>query len=472
MTESIKQPIPVIESLKSEIKTLKKENRILKSRYDSAISNWRHAERLHDAAEALRTNAERKKTEMEKNFKLVVDVAMDGIAIIQDDVIKYANSSLSTMFGYRIVDFIQLRPGDLLCHEEHTDTDSKVFYTNDNLAGEKDNSFVYQVTPKIKNNKSFHAEISISEIIYNDQLANMYIVRDISARKQAEEALIKAKERDAHARLQEYYAYQAGVSEMSTTILHNIGNAITGLKYLSTNIMDYAVEIQHIGELANIASGKIDDNNDAINPRQVLKEISHTLTKLSKQHIQSDSSAISDAVNHISEIIRIHQSAARHETLATSANIYNLITDSLRIIEDSVRKCNINITLDICERLIETDTVIPGSQFMQTLINLVKNSIEAIIDNKTLKTQGTISICAVIEDNNIILTVNDNGCGFDNADTTKAFRFGYSTKERGTGYGLHSAAIFTQSIGGSIHIKSDGKDMGANISMIMPLVHL
>ena len=40
------------------------------------------------------------------------------------------------------------------------------------------------------------------------------------------------------------------------------------------------------------------------------------------------------------------------------------------------------------------------------------------------------------------------------------FRHGHSSKERGSGFGLHSAATFVQSRGGTVAAQSEGKSSG------------
>jgi signal transduction histidine kinase len=69
------------------------------------------------------------------------------------------------------------------------------------------------------------------------------------------------------------------------------------------------------------------------------------------------------------------------------------------------------------------------------------------------------------------ITVQDNGIGFDPATAASLFRFGFSTKARGSGFGLHSVAVFAQESGGSARLESDGIGQGARLIVELPFAN-
>jgi len=73
-----------------------------------------------------------------------------------------------------------------------------------------------------------------------------------------------------------------------------------------------------------------------------------------------------------------------------------------------------------------------------------------------------------IEGGRIRFSVEDNGAGIAPEQKDNLFRFGYSTKLRGTGFGLHATALFVQDLGGSITLDSDGPNLGATLIMELP----
>ena len=62
---------------------------------------------------------------------------------------------------------------------------------------------------------------------------------------------------------------------------------------------------------------------------------------------------------------------------------------------------------------------------------------------------------------NLVLSVKDNGIGFSPKEKQNLFKFGYSTKSKGTGFGLHSCANYLIARNGSIFAHSAGRDKGA-----------
>ena len=63
--------------------------------------------------------------------------------------------------------------------------------------------------------------------------------------------------------------------------------------------------------------------------------------------------------------------------------------------------------------------------------------------------------------NGVVIKVMDNGCGILKENLTEIFNHGYTTKENGFGYGLHSCATSMLEINGAIKAHSDGPDKGA-----------
>ena len=70
------------------------------------------------------------------------------------------------------------------------------------------------------------------------------------------------------------------------------------------------------------------------------------------------------------------------------------------------------------------------------------------------------------------LTLSDNGIGIDSdpAARAKLFESGYTTKPRGTGYGLHAAALFAREVGGSVSLDSPGRMRGATLTLVLPFM--
>ena len=60
-----------------------------------------------------------------------------------------------------------------------------------------------------------------------------------------------------------------------------------------------------------------------------------------------------------------------------------------------------------------------------------------------------------------MIAISDNGMGIEPNNLKKIFKFGYTTKESGNGYGLHSCFNYMVEMGGSLEVNSQGIGYGA-----------
>jgi two-component system NtrC family sensor kinase len=51
---------------------------------------------------------------------------------------------------------------------------------------------------------------------------------------------------------------------------------------------------------------------------------------------------------------------------------------------------------------------------------------------------------------------------------TRIFQYGFTTREEGHGFGLHSSALAAQELGGSLSVHSDGPRLGATFTLELP----
>ncbi|MFS0751713.1 ATP-binding protein [Oceanobacillus sp. 1P07AA] len=107
--------------------------------------------------------------------------------------------------------------------------------------------------------------------------------------------------------------------------------------------------------------------------------------------------------------------------------ISDMINDVIMLLSPQAKQKNISIIkLGSCNQTIECDR----SQIKQVLINLVKNAIEAM-DNG-----GEITLTSEVVDDNVIVSVIDEGIGIKEEILHKLGEPFFTTKQTGTGLGL------------------------------------
>lgn len=106
-----------------------------------------------------------------------------------------------------------------------------------------------------------------------------------------------------------------------------------------------------------------------------------------------------------------------------------------------------------------------AQQITQMLTNLMKNAVEAI--DKEQK-NGRISIDLTEESEQIILSIQDNGCGLpDNIDSSELLNPYVTHRENGTGLGLAIVAKIVEDHNGELLIEN-APDKGAKFTIILP----
>lgn len=126
--------------------------------------------------------AEKAIRQSEEKYRKLVERANDGIIILQDGVFKYANPSFFHMFGYTPEEIEARSFKDLLPPEENERVGG--FYRR-RMAGEQVPA-KYETRLVRKNGDIIPVEINAGLIHFEDRLADMVIVRDISGRQQLE----------------------------------------------------------------------------------------------------------------------------------------------------------------------------------------------------------------------------------------------------------------------------------------------
>ena len=177
---------------------------------------------------------------------------------------------------------------------------------------------------------------------------------------------------------------------------------------------------------------------------------------------------VSERVTHITDIIRTQKSSNQSSMTWKNIDLQQTISSAVKLQQESIDKRDIQVHVN-CENAPQ-EIRVQESQFHQMLVNLVKNSIEAIDElarsgglNKTAR----IGIKACVSEDFLFLDVTDNGIGIAPQNLKLIFTAGYTTKESGTGLGLHSSANFVIGSGGKIYALSEGIGKGTTMRIML-----
>jgi signal transduction histidine kinase len=320
-------------------------------------------------------------------------------------------------------------------------------------------------------NNAFSVHLTKNEI---KKVELIFTTKDVTSKKKQESKIKELQDKIIKS------SYRDGVAENATSVLHNIGNVLTTIINSATksSAMDQFVISNNIlvkfSSLLNSFKTKEEViefiNEDERGKRFIplLVEITKNLEEV-EESLKDYVQLVDDKCFHIAEIISSQQKLANFkEKHIEKINLHEMVSDCHTMHQDRLEKRSIVIKMDIDPNV---NIHIEKIGFAQVISNLILNAIESI-DDKFKKDpyyrDKEIVISTKDNDEYFILSFKDNGMGADLETLKKLFSFGFSTKKRGSGFGLHNCSNFMIASNGKIEMTSAGFNLGATILLYCP----
>ena len=268
---------------------------------------------------------------------------------------------------------------------------------------------------------------------------------------------------------------QAGMAEIATGVLHNIGNVLNSVN-VSANLLEEKIHASNVDRLPQISEllksnlGGLDDflENDPKGQR-ILPYLRELGTQISNQNAESmiELESLKNGIVHIKSVISSQQSFAKPVGIIQLENLVELIDDALEMSDLQIRGLKIEVTknLQVLERV-----DIDRHRVIQILLNLLSNAKQAM-----LGAQQDPNLKIVLErkdEKSYLISVTDNGVGIDQNKMDNIFSHGFTTKPDGHGFGLHNSALAAIDMNGSLQCDSAGTNQGATFTLVLPLDHV
>lgn len=297
--------------------------------------------------------------------------------------------------------------------------------------------------------------------------ANRELSKEVVERRAAEKKL-----EDVHQELLTS-ARRAGMAEIATGVLHNVGNVLNSVNVSAITITDRlrSSKRSQLDSLVTLFDSHRDDLGDFVSDDKVGKQIPAFLKLLTDQ-LRAEEEALQDEarslvanVEHIKTIVSTQQSYAGVSGVIQLTDVNALLDDAVRLNSSSFERHSIEVVRDYAEL---PQLLLDRQRLMQIMINLVKNAKESLMEQLeahrrlTLRTHG--------ENDRLIIQVIDTGVGIKADNLTRIFSHGFTTKQSGHGFGLHSCANSAAQMNGSLSAQSDGHTAGATFTLNLPLM--
>ena len=269
-------------------------------------------------------------------------------------------------------------------------------------------------------------------------------------------------------------ARRAGMAEIATSVLHNVGNLLNTATTSSTVILE-ALGRSRLSTLTRLTEMLHTQPEGfarfvATDPRgQKLPEfLSEIATALGREHqmVVDKLQVLIESQEQIRQIIALQQSYAGVAGIKDSVSLPALVDDATRLFVESFKKHDILIVCDYEKNLPPIN--VEKNKALQILINLLQNARDA---TRTCAAESrSISITATTKSPGMMaIAVTDNGIGISPENMERIFSFGFTTKAGGHGFGLHGCVNLAREMGGDLSAASPGPGMGATLTLTLPI---
>ncbi len=350
----------------------------------------------------------------------------------------------------------------------HPQDAAKAIETVRNLAA-LGKSYAYEYRMMAADGRTVWIQESGMVLVENgNQAALRGICQDITRQKQDAEQLDKLNRQLLDT------SRQAGMADVATGVLHNVGNVLNSVSVAATVLGERLqrskiVGLQRATALMREQNGRLADYLTADPKGKLIPMYIDTVADQlaeERDELLNKVQSVAQNIEHIKEIVAMQQSYAKVSGAYENLMAVELVEDALRINVAAFDRHNIQVVRQFASNL--PPVCVDRHKVLQILINLLRNAKHAMEGLNQDRKQMIITIAKCSPDM-ISIAVRDNGIGIPANNLTRVFNHGFTTKKDGHGFGLHSGANAAQEMGGSLAAFSDGPGTGAELTLKLPV---
>jgi len=356
--------------------------------------------------------------ENQKRYRMLFESAGDAIFITEAEGenvgrIVSANRAAAVMHGYSVEELMGMQIQELETPESASGSAERIRRI---LSGEWIDA---EIAHRKKNGSVFPVEISAGMLEFEDQKYILAFDKDITERKQTEEALQRTEQ-------------LVVVGEMAAGLAHEIKNPLAGIK-LSIEILsaelDLAKEDEELFE-------------------RIVAEINRIETLLKNLLSYAKPPVPQFAPIDVNWIIEAAVKAAKYSLKGHSGEGQSPQSKDIEFVKDLT-----DIPLIVAD----------AAQLQQVILNLLLNAVHAVHDRGTIRLATSAKTDEWIE-----IVVSDNGKGIIGSALEKIFLPFFTTKPKGTGLGLSICKRLIEQHNGIISAASNPEG-GLTFTILLPV---
>jgi signal transduction histidine kinase len=266
---------------------------------------------------------------------------------------------------------------------------------------------------------------------------------------------------------------QAGMAEVATSVLHNVGNVLNSVNVSAGVIGDKirSSKLTNVARAADLFKAHSQDLAHFLQHDLKGRQLPQYLGRLA-DHLKTEHSAILNEleslrknVEHIKGIVGMQQNYAKVFGSVESLKPTELVEDAIRLNSGALVRHDVRVIREYEPNLPEI--TVDKHKMLQILVNLICNAKKACDDS--IFPERLLTVRINTQDEALSIVVIDNGIGIPKENLTRIFNHGFTTRKDGHGFGLHSGALAAKEMGGTLLAYSDGIGKGAKFTLSVPI---
>jgi signal transduction histidine kinase len=267
---------------------------------------------------------------------------------------------------------------------------------------------------------------------------------------------------------------RAGMAEVATSVLHNVGNVLNSVNVSAGVVIDSVQHsrLQGLGKAAELIRDHEGDWVRFLSEDEKGRKLPAYLCSLAEAFAQErllmldELASLQRNIDHIKTIVTRQQSQAKAAFgVLESVLVVEVVDEALRATYSTLERDRVAIRRDY--------TVLPRiridrHKLFEILNNLLSNARHALAQVPEEARKLELRIARQGE-RAFVIEVADTGCGIPADNLARIFTFGFTTRSGGHGFGLHACALAAAQMGGGLRAESAGVGEGARFIIELPL---
>jgi PAS domain S-box-containing protein len=264
----------------------------------------------------------------------------------------------------------------------------------------------------------------------------------------------------------------AGMAEVATGVLHNVGNVLTSLN-VSANVIASSLhqsKATSLEKLAGLLQEHLSDLGEFVAHDAKGRRVPEFIESLARHWIEErdrmleEIASLQENVDHIKEIVTMQQSYAKMVGVVEPLDPTRLMEDAVRMNAGALAR---HVVACVREYKPVPQVLAEKSKVLQILVNLIRNAKYATDEGESTEKTVTLGVEPGAA-GRVRLRVQDNGIGIPPENLEKIFTHGFTTRSGGHGFGLHSSLVVAKEMKGSLTAQSAGIGKGATFTLELP----